>query len=765
MKMKGKPSRSKTSKTSQSKLANKKHNRLAKQGKLKKRKKKDKDQQSQNEDKLQHQNSGKLQSQKVENGSEEEDQLNPEDVEFYGTPGQTSFVSAAQKRFSNGEKIVSKRKRTYSESGEIYEQEPRKLFAGESRKNMKDLLPIKTKKGIIPQMIEEPNGEASSDIIERDTIINQEPKPLPQLSNIQLLIQRKHNLNERKKKIALLASDVIENPEENMKKLRELRLMLEECESDAYITVKKLVMLSLMEIFKDIIPGYRIRLLTEKEKEQKMKKETKALQDFEQGLLMNYKGYLEVLEKYCTGKINEQSNRQRRHGVKHIHIPEDASQVIAELAVRCMCEMLSNHPHFNYRNNIIAVLVPLMNKHNTVISDMVCQTSSKVFREDKSGEVSLEIVRLINKMVKVRDFRVQRKVLDTFLALKIKEIDTSEDLEENKKKKREFMSRRERKKRKKMANLEHELLETKATEDKKKKVKLHTEIIGAVFLIYFKVLKGYRKSTLLPSVLEGLAKFSHLINIDFFDDLYRVFNELIESEDLTYRESLHVILTAFTILSGQGSALNIDPLKFYTHMYNTLLHVHAGCSSDDLPLVIDCIDCMMNRRKRLISQQRILSYTKRLATLSLQQMPNGTIAFLGLIRNFMLTYKYLDFLFDNDSQGSGIYLPELPEPEHCHAHNTMLLELSSLKSHYHPAIKKYAVHLGKMAPVSGEGQLPLQYKKPPRDLYNEFSTEIDVFNPPVAEKSTFKHKSKKMKMFMQEDISDMVVQVLSSIPD
>ncbi|VDI57286.1 nucleolar complex protein 3 [Mytilus galloprovincialis] len=762
--MKGKPSRSKTSKTSQSKLANKKHNRLAKQGKLKKRKKKDKDQQSQNEDKLQHQNSGKLQSQ-VKNDSEEEDQLNPEDVEFYGTPGQTSFVSAAQKRFSNGEKIVSKRKRTYSESGEIYEQEPRKLFAGESRKNMKDLLPIKTKKGIIPQMIEEPNGEASSDIIEIDTIINQEPKPLPQLSNIQLLIQRKHNLNERKKKIALLASDVIENPEENMKKLRELRLMLEECESDAYITVKKLVMLSLMEIFKDIIPGYRIRLLTEKEKEQKMKKETKALQDFEQGLLMNYKGYLEVLEKYCTGKINEQSNRQRRHGVKHIHIPEDASQVIAELAVRCMCEMLSNHPHFNYRNNIIAVLVPLMNKHNTVISDMVCQTSSKVFREDKSGEVSLEIVRLINKMVKARDFRVQRKVLDTFLALKIKEIDTSEDLEENKKKKREFMSRRERKKRKKMANLEHELLETKATEDKKKKVKLHTEIIGAVFLIYFKVLKGYRKSTLLPSVLEGLAKFSHLINIDFFDDLYKVFNELIESEDLTYRESLHVILTAFTILSGQGSALNIDPLKFYTHMYNTLLHVHAGCSSDDLPLVIDCIDCMMNRRKRLISQQRILSYTKRLATLSLQQMPNGTIAFLGLIRNFMLTYKYLDFLFDNDSQGSGIYLPELPEPEHCHAHNTMLWELSSLKSHYHPAIKKYAVHLGKMAPVSGEGQLPLQYKKPPRDLYNEFSTEIDVFNPPVAEKSTFKHKSKKMKMFMQEDISDMVVQVLSSIPD
>ena len=34
-----------------------------------------------------------------------------------------------------------------------------------------------------------------------------------------------------------------------------------------------------------------------------MKKETKSLQDYEQSLLMNYKGYLEVLEKYSTGNI------------------------------------------------------------------------------------------------------------------------------------------------------------------------------------------------------------------------------------------------------------------------------------------------------------------------------------------------------------------------------------------------------------------------------------------------------------------------------
>ena len=55
------------------------------------------------------------------------------------------------------------------------------------------------------------------------------------------------------------------------------------------LTVKKLVILSMLEIFKDIIPSYRIRALTEIERSQRMKKETLALVDFEEGLLKNYR--------------------------------------------------------------------------------------------------------------------------------------------------------------------------------------------------------------------------------------------------------------------------------------------------------------------------------------------------------------------------------------------------------------------------------------------------------------------------------------------
>lgn len=95
----------------------------------------------------------------------------------------------------------------------------------------------------------------------------------------------------------------------------------------------------------------------------------------------------------------------------------------------------------------------------------------------------------------------------------------------------------------------------------------HTETLNIVFLIYFRILKKAQKSVLLPSVLEGLAKwvlqissvitpvvslahfftllvvylsnnsscflfflrFAHLINLEFFDDLLKVLHDLIMS--------------------------------------------------------------------------------------------------------------------------------------------------------------------------------------------------------------------------------------------
>lgn len=45
---------------------------------------------------------------------------------------------------------------------------------------------------------------------------------------------------------------------------------------------------------------------------------------------------------------------------------------------------------------------------------------------------------------------------------------------------------------------------------------------------------------------------------------------------LTFRSKLHCIKTVFIVLSGQGEALTIDPVKFYTSLYNVILKLSAG---------------------------------------------------------------------------------------------------------------------------------------------------------------------------------------------
>lgn len=46
---------------------------------------------------------------------------------------------------------------------------------------------------------------------------------------------------------------------------------------------------------------------------------------------------------------------------------------------------------------------------------------------------------------------------------------------------------------------------------------------------------------------------------------------------------------------------------------------------------------------------------------------------------FLQTFPRTDLLLDNESQGSGVFLPELEEPEYCNAQNTALWELHTLR--------------------------------------------------------------------------------------
>uniref|UniRef100_A0A8C6S6A1 Nucleolar complex protein 3 homolog n=1 Tax=Neogobius melanostomus TaxID=47308 RepID=A0A8C6S6A1_9GOBI len=606
------------------------------------------------------------------------------------------------------------------------EKVPRKMVKMEE-KEVIHLLPIKDKRGVIPQSVEREEDEEEEEEPQQE----QEEAPLsPE--------ERELRLTQRKQQVAALASAVVTDPHNNMKRLKELRSMLTESDSSIAVTVKKLVMFSLMEVFKDIAPTFKIRPLSTAERSSKVKKDTQALREFEESLLSQYKFFLEDLEQIISDWKGSRAKRVQT-------VSLDSYRGLALVSVKCLCELLLHLSHFNFHNNIIVILVPLMNHRDAEVSRLVCGSFKALFVQDKVGGASLAAVRVVSGLVKNLNYELRPEVLQTLLSLRIKEVQMKRDMDDtapkhkfmNNKDKKKNLSRMQRKWKKTEERLQKELLEAEADESRDKKLKLHTEILNVVFVIYFRILKKAQKSVLLSVVLEGLAHFAHLINLEFFDDLVSVLQQLVQSGNLSNRESLHCIQTVFTILSGQGDVLTIDPLKFYSQLYSVLLHLHAGSSNDDVSIALRCVDTMFPRRRKHVTLQRVMSYLKRLSTLSLHTLPNASIAVLATNRTLLQTFPRCDALLDTELQGSGCFLPELNEPEHSNAHNDSLWEeLVFVQRHFHPTVRTLAFHLSHGAPTEGSKALSAELcRRAPEDLFEDYSIKDMTFNPPVSSQS------------------------------
>jgi nucleolar complex protein 3 len=771
-------------KVSAAKLSNKRLNRLAKQGKLKRilgRKKLQKVvgnrvYPTQKNSASSHENDGK----QLAEVDADEIPLEEADYEYFARPGRDfHFLSDMDRR--KRQEAPRKRKPNDEDDDAVDHLEVKyaKRLANhnhESGIEVKSLLPIKCKTlGVIRRTIEVPKVSATEEADVPEAMEDgYKPTKSAKSSSVPTVpqnpaaayIQHQLQVAEAKEKIAELCMAVISLPEENIGKLKELRSFLGDVTPDIPLTIRKLAALSLMEVFKDIIPEYRIRVVTDTEKHQKMKKDTKKLVGFEEALVNNYRHYLETLETMTTGKPVK---RKFQHKGTQSELTDAAAKSLRVIAIRCLCELLTSHPHFNYRSNIIALVVPFLAKRDAQLSDMVIECIRQLFAEDKAGDVTLEVVRLIGRVIKAKKFAVHPKVLATFLSLKVKEVAKSGEEEEKPRKmtrdeRFKQFSKRERKRQKQMAHLEKELQDAAVEDNTKRRLRLNTEIINTVFLTYFRILKTGRRSPLLSVVLEGLSKFAHLINVSFFDDLFAVMTDLVDSGELKYRESLHCIQTAFSLLSGLGASLNIDPMRFYSHLYRTLFHLHAGQSSVDLPIALQCLDILIGRRRRQVPPPRVLAFVKRLSTLALQMNCHGSLALLALIKNIMAEHLKCDVLLETESFGSGDFLPELDEPDLCNAHNTALYELHLLKRSFHPSVRQFADFILKSK--DSRNQLPPELAhSSPVELFNLYDTSSTMeFKPKLRQLPAVNRKQGSSGALAFES-SELFAQAMAAVAD
>lgn len=120
-----------------------------------------------------------------------------------------------------------------------------------------------------------------------------------------------------------------------------------------------------------------------------VKKETQQLREFEEVLVSQYKFYLEDLEQTIKGRLPWQqltaalssgrscfsspcSDWKQKKKKRSQAVALESYSGLAEVAIRCLCELLLALSHFNFHNNIIVALAPLMNDANLKVPIRGC---------------------------------------------------------------------------------------------------------------------------------------------------------------------------------------------------------------------------------------------------------------------------------------------------------------------------------------------------------------------------------------------------------
>lgn len=622
-----------------------------------------------------------------------------------------------------------------------YESRPRK---GKKKDKENNKLPIKTADGRVQQVSSAFNDTASvesdgdwlegddSDAAASDSKEQQQAPVEPTISEREQILRAKEEL-------AKIGLQLNENPEEHPGAFKSIAKIGQ----SRVPAIQKLCLVTQLAIYKDVIPGYRIRPSSEDPADQKLSKGVKTLRSYEHALVTGYHVYLKELAKYAKLKGSED-----KHG-------------LSKVAITCACTLVTDVPHFNFRTDLLKILVGKLSSRKIDDSFNKCLRSLEtLFQDDEEGRPSMEAVSLLSKMMKAKSYQVHETVLNLFLYLRLlseysgkaskDSVDRPSGTDGNfQKKKRDFRSKRERKAMREDKALAKEMAQADALVSHEERDRMQSETLKLVFATYFRVLKQ-RRPGLMGAVLEGLAKYSHLINQDFFGDLLEALKDLIrhseedaameeeegdgeieegEDDDLvvrnTTREALLCTVTAFALLAGQDAHnaradLHLDLSYFTTHLFQTLLplsvnaDLELGARSLHLPdpdspqsvnnktnrvnlqtmtvLLVRCLTAVLlpSWNIRSVPPLRLAAFTKQLMTIALQMPEKSCQAVLALVNDVNSTHgKKLGALWNTEERkDDGTFNPLSESVEGSNPFATTIWEGELLRRHYSPKVRE-----------------------------------------------------------------------------
>lgn len=545
--------------------------------------------------------------------------------------------------FRNSKARRASKRKTMLEGAMDYEHEGARSFGQvEKKRKVSNKLPIKTADGrlVIADGDSEPEEESEKDggseasssdkeedeeeeeeeeLSEPETKHSEDYKTDHSIDPDREQMTRKQYIVAQQNRLAGLADTIMQSPDYGGKAYKILHHITEDTDP----RVKRLGLLTQLAVFVDVLPDYRIRELSEKEKQTKVTKDVRQQRMQEEMLVRNYSAYLKQLFGACKKALKVFSD-------------QSADIETGVVAARALGDLVNAHPHFNYRKDILAALVDVYVQPSSRINHEpftpMAETARlavlRLFRNDVSGEYSQNAVLLAAKRIKRLSYRVDGSALRPWLHLRLREElrqnpDDRKRAEEEQRRRERLReqrklqkrksgsaavreakraaheSKRQAKTRKMQDEIDKNMKEAEAEVSREERERWYGETLKQVFITYFRILKQKDNiGGLLPAVLEGLAKYAHLISVEFFVDLFDLLKKIMRgqhgvgigaedanteeggddlvSSKVSLRTSLLCVLTALHILTGQGEALNLDLKEFFYQLYALLPSLAAS---------------------------------------------------------------------------------------------------------------------------------------------------------------------------------------------
>lgn len=189
---------------------------------------------------------------------------------------------------------------------------------------------------------------SSSDATDLDPSRRGVRRPLPLArtrSRLEAFQKKLDTLDAVKSEIASLSSALVADPQTHVAKLTELRALATRTRGRA----AALAILSEAQLYKDIVPGYRIRAISEKEAEVKVSKDIARLRTFESSLLNSYTRYV----RFCISAARRANS--------------DADAAVRRAAADALCNLLQALPHFNLADTITPAVCALASDRDPTV--------------------------------------------------------------------------------------------------------------------------------------------------------------------------------------------------------------------------------------------------------------------------------------------------------------------------------------------------------------------------------------------------------------